>query len=360
MSIYEERLEHDLEQIRDQTGQLGRFVVQAVQDSTEALRSNDKQLAYQTILRDQIANRLAQSIDQLCHAFVVRHSPSAGHLRFVSSVLRISIALERIGDYSVTIAREMVRLSQKLSERVIRDLDVSVGLTIQSLRQALKAFHESNPELARGTKKMASEQGCTFDIAFADLVDQGEEGLVPVRDLFAQIIVFNRLSRVCDQAKNICEETVFVALGEPKPPKEFRILFTDEGKDQVCRMAMAIAQGNYQGKAEFFAASLEPTGESPIGLNDFMAKRGHDLTQIEVGLLKKGDRTLSRFHVIIALEKGVAEALGKPPYNTVFLDWSSEISRPEDEEYDRAQLTYETLFSKIADLMEILSGLASD
>lgn len=360
MSIYEERLEHDLEEIRDQTNQLGLLAVQAVEDSTEALRSNDKGLAYQTILKDQIINRLAQSIDRLCHAFVVRHSPSAGHLRFVSSVLRISIALERVGDYSVTISRETARLSQKLSEKVIRDLDVSVGVTIQSLRQALKAFHDSNPELARGTKEMASEQGGTFDIAFTDLVDQGEEGAAPVRDLFAQIIVFNRLSRVCDQAKNICEETIFVALGETKPLKTFRILLADAGQAQICKVALAIALKKYQEKAEFSAASLTPSAESPAELHEFMAERGYDLSQIETGLLEKSHRVLSSFHVIIALEKRVGGALGRIPYNTVFLDWSAELSRSEGEEYNASQMMYETLSGNLAELMEIVSGPSLD
>lgn len=355
MSIYEERLEHDLEEIREQTRRLGQLVTRAVQDSTDALRTGDKQLAYETILRDQIANRVAQSLDQLCHAFVVRHSPSAGHLRFVSSVLRINIALERIGDYAVTISRETVKLSQKPRERVLRDLELLVRPTIQALKQALDAFHDSNPELARGTRKMASEQGSAFDSAFADLVDQGEEGDVPVRDLFAELLVFNRLSRVCDQAKNICEETVFVALGETKSRKVFRILFVDKD-GQASRMALAIAKKSHQDEADFSAASLAPHPEPRPDLQSFMASRGFDLRELDPAPLGKDERALSVFKVIIALEEGITDSIETVPYSTVALDWSLDRVEAAGDESKQYEAMYEAFSSRLDDLMKILAG----
>ena len=69
-----------------------------------ALLTRDRELAAEVILGDLPINREVRAIDALCHAFVARHLPSAGHLRFVSSVLRLNVELERIGDYAVTIA----------------------------------------------------------------------------------------------------------------------------------------------------------------------------------------------------------------------------------------------------------------
>lgn len=355
MSIYEERLQHDLEEIRGQIRRLGGLVVRAVQDSTDALRTDDKILCSETILRDQVVNRLAQSIDHLCHAFVVRHSPSAGHLRFISSVLRISISLERIGDYAVTISRESARLSQSPHERVLRDLEITVGLAIQTLRQGLEAFLGSNADLARGTKVMASEQGRTFDTAFADLVEEGEERTVPVRDLFALLLVFNRLSRVCDQSKNICEETVFMALGETKPPKAFRILFADRRNSSLSQIALGIAQKNFQGVAEFSSAGWVAARELDPGLVAFMAERGHDLSKTGPVQLEKDNRALSHYNVIIALERGLAKFLGRVPYHIVLLDWDLQIEG-EANTKDYYESAYSILESKMRPLMETLSG----
>ena len=141
--------------------------------------------------------------------------------------------------------REMARLSQKPDSTVISDLEISVEPAKQSLKQALESFRMGNADLARGTKSMASLLGKTFDKAFDDLVNEGEKGVSSIRDLFALLVVFNRLSRVCDQATNICEETIFAAAGETKPIKQHRILFHDGEDCSVALLAVAIAQKNF-------------------------------------------------------------------------------------------------------------------
>ena len=72
----------------------------------------------EVVLGDLVVNRRVRKLDSKCHAFVARHLPSAGHLRFVSSVLRLSIALERVGDYAVIIARELAQLESPPPQQV--------------------------------------------------------------------------------------------------------------------------------------------------------------------------------------------------------------------------------------------------
>ena len=57
----------------------------------------DNELAYLTVLGDNPINRNSRKLDSLCHAFIARHLPSAGHLRLMSSIVRVNVALERIG-----------------------------------------------------------------------------------------------------------------------------------------------------------------------------------------------------------------------------------------------------------------------
>ena len=61
----------------------------------------------------------AYSMSQLA-----RHLPSAGHLRFVSSVLRIDLELERIGHYAATICREALQLEQRPPQPLLSDFEV--------------------------------------------------------------------------------------------------------------------------------------------------------------------------------------------------------------------------------------------
>ena len=123
-SHYEERLQKDLAWIQDLIGIVGHAITKAIDDAVRSVLNHDQDLAALTVIGDYTINRQTRELDRLCHAFVARHLPSAGHLRYVSSVLRLSIALERIGDYAATVSRSAVQLSSAPSPVVRRDIEM--------------------------------------------------------------------------------------------------------------------------------------------------------------------------------------------------------------------------------------------
>ncbi|MCG8461543.1 MAG: hypothetical protein MI919_35125, partial [Holophagales bacterium] len=242
MSHYQERLESDRLAIGRQVEEVGERVEAAQQAAVESLLAGDRHLAYRTILEDLPINRRVRRIDRACHSFVARHLPSAGHLRWVSSVLRLNVALERIGDYATTICRAAVQLTATPPPTVARDLDLMADQSQRVFAQAMRAWYEGNAEMARGTLGMAVQAADTSDKVFADLLEEGNRGERPLADLFALLTVFNRLDRVVAQAKNICEETIFATTGETKAPKVYRILFVEEKDDCWSQLAVAHAR----------------------------------------------------------------------------------------------------------------------
>ena len=125
MSHYEQRLEKDLDNIRSEVHQMATRVECAVQNSIHALITLNEDLANSVILGDGPINRQMRAIDSLCHQFIAVHLPSAGHLRLISSVIRINIILERIGDYAVTISRELQLISDSPHSHQLRVLNCS-------------------------------------------------------------------------------------------------------------------------------------------------------------------------------------------------------------------------------------------
>jgi phosphate transport system protein len=124
MSHYEERLENDLDNIRNEVSKLAGWVDEAVNNSVHALLSGNEALARATILGDGPINRKKREIDSLCHQFVAVHLPSGGHLRLISSVIRNIIALERIVDYAVTISRELQQVNVDLEEKLATGIEL--------------------------------------------------------------------------------------------------------------------------------------------------------------------------------------------------------------------------------------------
>ncbi|MBL8424059.1 MAG: hypothetical protein JNK06_11285, partial [Candidatus Accumulibacter phosphatis] len=110
MSHYEERLERDLSQIKQQVALLAGLVEKSLDDAVHALLADDDRLAHATVLADNRINAVSNELDRLRMAFIGVHLPTGSHLRLMGAVVHANVALERIGDYAVTICREAVQV----------------------------------------------------------------------------------------------------------------------------------------------------------------------------------------------------------------------------------------------------------
>ena len=100
-----------------------------------------------------------------------------------------------------------------------------------------------------------------------------------IKDLFALLVIFNRLGRVADQAKNICE-------------------YTSRGWNAGDR--------------------LLPTLES------YLEAKGLDDAGLKPEPLAFTTKELTRFDVIVALGQGAASQIEEVPFHTVLLEWKIE------------------------------------
>ena len=359
MTYYEERLEKDLGVIKTRIADVGQGVEDGFKDAIHAVLTQDHDLAAATVLGDMPINREVREIDALCHAFVARHLPSAGHLRFVSSALRMNVELERVGDYAVAIAREQGQLSQKLPESVARDVDFLGDQARAVLHQAMKSFNQMNAELARGTKTMGSQVESSFQKVFDGLLEEGEKGSRPIKDLFATLVIFNRIARVADQAKNICEETVFVATGETKEPKVYNVLFVDEKNSSLSQMAAAFARRAFPESGRYECAGWSPAGEVDPRLVRFGGSKSIDLEGAAPKSLESMWDELEDYHVVVSLGGDVRPHLREVPFRTIVLQWDIGAA-PGDVDEQRAEAmleeSYRALSAQIGDLMQTLRG----
>jgi phosphate transport system protein len=357
MSHYEERLEKDLAQIRTHLAQIAAAVEKALKDAVHALLTGDGRLAYQTILGDLPINRSVRDLDRRCYGFIAVHLPSAGHLRYISSVMRTNIALERIGDYAVTIGREAVQLEGPPSNTMAREMELMADESRNMLGQAVAAFGQGNAEAARATMAIADQVERTYDTAFTELMQ--EEGRRHVRDLFAYLVIFNMLERVSDQAKNLCEEAVFAATGESKPEKVYRILFLDASGACLAPLAEAIARKRFPHSGAYASAGKTPAAALEPATAAFMADRDLQPPDAPPRGLTLTPAELADFHLVVSLQGPVKDYLPKVPFHTTALEW--EVGEPPcdlDPEAARAALEdiYRGLAARISELMETLRG----
>ncbi len=253
MKHYEKRLEEDEQQIRDEISSIGAMVVEALKNAVHAVRTGNQKLANLTVLGDGEINRAVRAVDRDCHRFIVRHLPSAGHLRLMSGTIRAAIALERIGDYAVSIARVATRLSSPPDHNLASAMDNMAVDSGEMLAKAMQAFVDGNAEQAKAIMVMADQIERLQASALDDLAHGHSERTVD--DLFSMFTMFAMLERVSDQAKNLCEEAVFAATGETKGEKVYRVLFLDQEDSRLAPMAEALARHNFPNSGQYESAS---------------------------------------------------------------------------------------------------------
>jgi phosphate transport system protein len=357
MTHYEERLERDIAGIRRQAAEMAALVETAVKNAMHALQTGNTRLAAATILSDHPINRTMRRIDALCHKFIALHLPSAGPLRLLSSVIRANIELERIGDYAVTIAREVIQLEAPPSGPLARELERVGNETMLMLRQSISAFNELNAEKARSTMLMEEQMESDLDLIYAELMANVDRAAV--KKLLAMFAIFNQLKRVADQAKNLCEETVFAVTGDPKAPKVYNILFLDEDNSCQSRMAEALARKLFPGSGNYRSAGREPATAFNPAMLKFLEDHGITIdTGTKPAALDMTPLELTTQHVIVSLQGPVNGYLEQVPFHTTPLEWDVVPIQPGTGPVDTAILEelYRELAVHVRDLMETLRG----
>lgn len=347
-SHYEERLQKDLTWIRDLVGIVGKEIVTALEHAVRSVMTLDKDLAAGVVLGDYTVNRQTRELDRLCHAFVARHLPSAGHLRYVSSVLRLNIALERIGDYAATISRTTEQLSTAVPPVVVRDIETMSEHARRWLSDALRSFTTKDLALAQATLGAATKFSRYFDRVFADLVKEGDSHSRPANDLFSLMASFNRLERVIHQAKNICEETIFVTTGKAKGEKTVNLLFLDERNDGPSQIAEHFTRKVFPQSGRYRSAGWAPAEELDPDYRRFAQTVGIDLDNAWPTPLASLLDQLDEYQFVVAFDAAARQQLGQLPFHTTLLVWPLEGSG--------AEAVHRQLAPRIRQLMETLRG----
>jgi phosphate transport system protein len=358
---FEETLENDLERIRERISRMAALGQQALRNALRALENRNRQLAYVVILGDRRVDEMERELDQLCLSFLVRQQPVAGPLRFAYSTIRINLELERIGDYAESIARQVLKVIPLSLEIPFARFSQIANLSIPMLHQAVHAFVTQDAALATRTMQVEEEVDQLRNTINAELFELRQKDKIPLEALTPLMTIARRFERVSDQAKNICQETIYCATGEyarHKGDQLFRILFVDE--HDACRAPMAAAIGNALQRPDL---SCESAGLSPSPLDSqsvlFLSRRGIDLRNHQPRALKDVP-DLERYQVIVGLAKDIQKQLPPPPRKTVFLDWSvpnlAETTGTDKEIQAAYESAYHEIQSDIIDLAEAILG----
>jgi phosphate transport system protein len=353
---YEQRLEADLQKIRSAISDVSHRVRDAFDRAIKALCENDRETLYQVVLGDLEINRDIRQIEARCHAFIARHLPAAGHLRFISSVLRLTVALERAGDYSATISQVFLLLAKPLTKEYSDKICELGEQSNTMLQDAVTAFLRGNTELAQSARRIGFKIDKSYEAIFQQLIDSGKD-MSPM-ELASLLRIFTKVERFSDQAKNVCKEVIFAVTGELNEANVFRILFLDKRNDLIGHLAAAIAWKFFPKGGIYFSKGWEPSDKIHPELESVAIRFGLDITRARPGLVERFEDSPSEYRIVVAINLDDEAKLPRIPYQTVLVKWRVEepsASQGPEREKQLDQLVRD-LVGNVQLLMEQLHG----
>ena len=362
-SHLEENLQQDIDLIRSKVAEMGELVEKALETCLGAIEQNDQQLAYVVILRDRHIDELEETLESLCQRFLIKHLPVASQMRFVYSVIKINTELERVGDYAKSIARRFLTVSDLGAQASYPKLIDIANLAIPFLRNALRAFSESDAELAKATREREKERAIDnlrYEIHH-DLIQLHIQNKLPSEALVPLVTVVSCLERVANQASNICEEVLYMCTGEDlrhEYQQVLRVLFVAEY--DACRGQMAVGIGNAlePHRVLFSSAGVASQPLDPKTVQ-FMVEKGIDISGQTSKYLNQ-ILDLKDYAIIVSLCEEAERALPSLSSRPVRINWEvqdpSKLEGTEEEVQAAYQNTYQFLERHIRELAQAILG----
>jgi phosphate transport system protein len=209
MSIFDQ----ELMQLKETILKMGAMVEDAIRDSVRSLVERDNDLARLVIEKDHQVNALDVEIDEVSIRLIALRQPKASDLRFITTAMKITTDLERMGDLAVNIAERALELNEepllKPYVDVPRMREIAQGMT----RDALDAFVKKDKKLAMDVIMRDDEIDDLKHEVLRELVFFMVQDPTTVSRAMKIGFVVQYLERIGDHATNVAEMVIYLVEG---------------------------------------------------------------------------------------------------------------------------------------------------
>ena len=211
------KLETDYEVLLQGIEKLSVLTIGAYENTLEALKTLDLEIALQIIKQDQDIDDLQEDITEESTIFIIRQQPVASDLRKILMVIRLATEYERIADYTKNLAEYIILIKQNESlehyEKNVDKLVRMLEIVINMLKLVMEGLQEENKAKIKEAADMDKQVDEIYNELLASLITHIQ---VVDRKVFgtAYAILINKyIERAGDHVTNIAEEILYALKG---------------------------------------------------------------------------------------------------------------------------------------------------
>lgn len=205
-----------LHQLEQRLLQFGAFVEAMLEKSIRALTTQDVNLAREVVNSDDTADLMDLEIEQMCIRLLALQQPMSRDLRTIGSAMKVIADVERIGDYSVDIAKAAIKLADEHYFKPLVDIPKMSELVRAMLRRALEALVQRDLAIVRevvASDERVDEMWCALEAQIIEIMQQRPEVVAQAEKL---LLVARYLERIGDHTVNIVERVAYIETGKFK------------------------------------------------------------------------------------------------------------------------------------------------
>jgi len=206
--------QEELDQLEASLQEEGALVLRVLRGALNALGQRDVELADDVIAFDDDVDQRYVAIEEAVQSLLARQTPVATDLRLVLALLHMNLHLERMADYSVTIAKLTKLVADVEGDPTLMQTLQEMGDRAEEMiRVSLDAF--ANRDLAAAESLVELDE--LIDRSNRRFVERvvevvGEPGL---REWVLRMVIVSRtLERIGDHAVDIGEQVAYLLTAE--------------------------------------------------------------------------------------------------------------------------------------------------
>jgi phosphate transport system protein len=210
MAIFDD----ELSALKEKVLKLGSMVEAAIRDSVKSLMERDSDLAREVIKKDYLINALDVEIDEECIRLIALRQPLARDLRFITTAMKITTDLERMGDLAENICERAIELNEEPLLKLFVNIPKMAEIVQGMLRDVLDAFVRKNTSIAYDVLKRDDEVDNLTVMNFNELLSfmLRDQKIIPLA--VKRTYVAKYLERIADHATNIAEMVIYMCEGK--------------------------------------------------------------------------------------------------------------------------------------------------
>lgn len=190
------------------------LVETAIKHAVESLVERESDLARQVIQNDHDINTLDVKIDEECIRLLALKQPMGKDLRFITTAMKITTDLERIGDNAVNVAERAIELNQEPVLKPYIDIPRMSRIVQGMVRDTINAFVNGDVMLAKDVIMRDDSVDDLNDMVWKELMLIMTQDPTTVSRAVKVTYVSKYLERIGDHSTNIAETVIYMVGGK--------------------------------------------------------------------------------------------------------------------------------------------------